>query len=77
MASSAGHWRLRLDDGTTLSARAVIVASGVKYHALDVPDMDRWLAAYRTAHRANGSEPDAGRADTEGVRRAAVQIRVE
>lgn len=26
-----------------------------------VPDMDRWLDAYRRAHRGNGSEPDAGR----------------
>ncbi|HUG86579.1 MAG TPA: methyltransferase domain-containing protein, partial [Euzebya sp.] len=26
-----------------------------------MPDMDRWLKAYRSAHRDNGSEPDAGR----------------
>ena len=35
-------WRLRLDDGTTLSTRTVIVASGAKYRTLDVPDMDRF-----------------------------------
>jgi thioredoxin reductase (NADPH) len=35
-------WRLHLDDGTTLSTRTVVIASGAKYQTLDVPDMDRF-----------------------------------
>ncbi len=37
-----GNWMLRLDDGTGLSTRAVVVATGASYRKLDVPDIERF-----------------------------------
>ncbi len=43
----------------------IVAVRDVDYAAMTwapaVPELDTWLAAYRTAHRAAGAEPDAGR----------------
>lgn len=35
-------YRLRLEDGRTVSARAVVIATGARYRKLDVPDLARF-----------------------------------
>ncbi len=42
LACDEQPYRLRLDDGHTLRARAVIIASGARYRQLDVPDYNRF-----------------------------------
>jgi thioredoxin reductase (NADPH) len=37
------HYRVRLDDGRTVEARTVVVATGARYRTLDVPRMDELL----------------------------------
>ena len=39
---NAQRFRVQLDDGHSVSARAVVVASGARYRKLDVPDYDRF-----------------------------------
>lgn len=39
---STRPYRLRLEDGQAIQARAVIVATGARYRKLDVPDYDRY-----------------------------------
>ncbi len=39
---SAEPFRLTLDDGEAIAARAVVIASGARYSKLDVPDYDRF-----------------------------------
>lgn len=38
-----GHYRLRLSDGSTLTARSVVLASGVSYRRLGVPALEKLL----------------------------------
>src|SRR4051812_14804577 len=40
-----GHHVIGLDDGETVSARAVVIATGVRYRRLDVPRMDEFEEA--------------------------------
>jgi len=35
-----GHYRLRLSDGATLTARAVVITTGASYRRLDLPTLD-------------------------------------
>jgi len=37
-----GHYLVALEDGTQLAGKSVIVATGVSYRRLDVPDMERF-----------------------------------
>jgi thioredoxin reductase (NADPH) len=37
---NGGHYRLRLSDGGSLAARSVIIATGVAYRRLDIPDLE-------------------------------------
>jgi thioredoxin reductase (NADPH) len=39
---STRPYRIKLDDGTTLRARSIIIASGARYRRLDVPDLVRF-----------------------------------
>ena len=45
LEATEGLWALQLDDGTSLSTRAVVVATGATYRKLDVPDIDRFEGA--------------------------------
>ncbi len=38
----ASPFRVRLDDGTTASARTLVVATGARYRGLNLPDCDRF-----------------------------------
>jgi thioredoxin reductase (NADPH) len=40
-----GHYVIGLDEGETVSARAVVIATGVRYRRLDVPRMDEFEEA--------------------------------
>ena len=41
-ADARGAYRLRLEDGQTVEATAVVVATGARYRKLDVPDYERF-----------------------------------
>jgi thioredoxin reductase (NADPH) len=40
LSDQDGHYRLRLSDGATLTARTVVIATGASYRTLDVPALD-------------------------------------
>jgi len=43
LSGEEGRYRLRLSDGKTLTARSVVLASGVSYRRLGVPGLDKLL----------------------------------
>jgi thioredoxin reductase len=43
LSGEAGQYRLRLSDGNTLTARSVVLASGVSYRRLGVPGLEELL----------------------------------
>jgi thioredoxin reductase (NADPH) len=45
LASDAGLQVLTLEDGSQVAARAVILAAGVTYRNLDIPELDRLIGA--------------------------------
>jgi thioredoxin reductase (NADPH) len=49
-----GHYRLQLGDGTALTGRSVVVASGARYRRLDIPRMDDFeqVSVYYAASQA-------------------------
>jgi len=42
LTRQGGHYLVALEDGTQLAGKSVIVATGVSYRRLDVPDLDRF-----------------------------------
>ncbi len=60
LASVDGQCVIRLDDGTTLTSRAVIIATGVRYRRLDVAGVDR-LEGTCVHYAATQHEADACR----------------
>jgi len=40
LSNEDGHYRLRLSDGATLTARTVVITTGASYRRLDVPGLD-------------------------------------
>src|SRR5262249_2407793 len=40
LSREAGHYRLRLSDGTTLASRTVVITTGATYRRLDVPALE-------------------------------------
>ena len=42
LARPGGHFLVTLDDGTGIAGKSVIVATGVSYRRLDVPDIERF-----------------------------------
>jgi thioredoxin reductase (NADPH) len=45
LTAGGGHHGLTLDDGSTVCARAVILAAGVSYRRLGIPELDRLVGA--------------------------------
>ena len=43
LTRASGHFVVRLEDGTELAGKSVIVATGVSYRRLDVPDIERFV----------------------------------
>jgi thioredoxin reductase (NADPH) len=60
LASVDGQCVIRLDDGSTLTSRAVIIATGVRYRRLDVAGVDR-LEGTCVHYAATQHEADACR----------------
>ena len=61
LTRSGGHYLLALDDGTQLAGKSVIVATGVSYRRLDVPDIERFESVgvfYSPLDPARDVEPD-------------------
>jgi thioredoxin reductase (NADPH) len=54
VAVEDGHYRLQLGDGTSLTGKSMIIASGARYRRLDVPRMDYFeqVSVYYAASRA-------------------------
>jgi thioredoxin reductase (NADPH) len=42
LSESDGHHLVRLEDGSTIGARTVMIATGVRYRKLDVPTLERF-----------------------------------
>jgi len=57
--AALGEWRRVCRPGGVVAARDADYAAMAWFP--DEPLLDRWLELYRTAARANGGEPDAGR----------------
>jgi len=51
-----GHYEIQLDDGSAISGRTVIVASGAQYRKLELPELERFegLGVYYAATQAEG-----------------------
>jgi thioredoxin reductase (NADPH) len=54
VARSDGHYTVRLDDGTPVTARSVVIATGVRYRRLDVPRLEHFeqVSVYYAASEA-------------------------
>jgi len=61
LTAPGGHYLVALEDGTHLAGKSVIVATGVSYRRLDVPDIERFEGLgvfYSPLDPARDVEPD-------------------
>ena len=60
LSHSDGYYRVTLDDGVELLAKAVIIATGVSYRRLDVPGIDRFEGLSVFYSPVDADQVDAG-----------------